>query len=216
LQNARELWAYVENFCEKAPFFHGGPIWLSEESPFRPFLKCWSRKFQHEGLLFNGGLLRKAEKAAKAEGFQPKSIYRMAGPQVGMGSFAGMRILHALGRVSKENIAIWPFDETERAKVVVVEVYPAVFYRRAGQTRPTNTQVKNGTHLEIVRKAVQFFEIESEADIPHSIDAMDAFVSAAALFSLSKKPAAFHVSDDTTISAKEGWIFGLPSFRSGS
>ncbi len=209
LRGVRDLWAFIDHFCKDAPHFYGGPIWLSDESPFRPFIKFWSRDKQYEGPLFNGGQFRKTEMAAQKCGLQPKSVYRMAGPQVGAGSFAGMRVLRALAQSKSTEIAIWPFEAIENAKVVVAEVYPAVFYQKAGQMRPTKRQFRTGAYAKIVTDVLDFFGVRDSTG-PKSIDAIDALVSAAAIYSLSQRPDAFSLPDDASVALKEGWILGIP------
>jgi hypothetical protein len=209
LEGARQLWAFIDDFCNDVPFLHAGPIWQSQESPFRPFIKFWSRTSQHQGDLFNGGQMRRTEIAAQASGLQPKSVYRLAGHQVGAGSFAGMRLLSRISRAQSKDIAIWPFDGIETAKVVIAEIYPSAFYRLAGHARPTPSQVKSGTHAATAVDTFKFFDARYEEMIPDSIDAIDALISAAAMMGLSQNPALLPSFDDPEISGNEGWIFGI-------
>jgi hypothetical protein len=74
LEGARQLWAFIDDFCNDVPFLHASPIWQSWESPFRPFIKFWSRASQYQGDLFSGQL-RRTEVAAQASGLRPKSVY---------------------------------------------------------------------------------------------------------------------------------------------
>jgi hypothetical protein len=131
LTGARQLWTFIDDFCKDMPFLRASPIWQSQESPFRPFIKFWSRAAQYQGDLFNGGQLRRTEIAAQASGLRPKSVYRLAGHQVGAGSFAGMRLLSRIARAQSTNIAIWPFDEIETANVVIAEfiLRPSIDWR---------------------------------------------------------------------------------------
>lgn len=209
LQGARQLWAFIDDFCSGSTFLHAGPIWLSPDSPFRPFIKFWSRLSQYQGDLFNGGQLRKTEIAAKACGLAPKSVYRLAGHQVGAGSFAGMRLLNRIAHGQNDGIAIWPFDTVETAKVVIAEIYPTAFYRMADRPRPTPKQVRAETHAPIVIDVLKFFDTRYDAGIPNSVDAIDALISAAAMMRLARSPAWLPVFDDTDISGNEGWIFGV-------
>jgi hypothetical protein len=208
---AHQLWAFVDDFCKAEQFFHAGPIWLSKESPFRPFIKHFrSYEDKYEGRLFSGGLLRRTEKAAKSAGLQPKCVYRMAGPQVGHGSFAGMRVLHALRHAPTGNIAAWPFDDIEGAKLVITEIYPAVFYRRAQRRRPSKAQMKNGSYIEMVGETLRAFGVGSAAHIPSSVDAIDAIVTAAGLRTLSRETSQFCIpAAYAREAAREGWIFGV-------
>ena len=209
LAGARALWAFIDDFCNATPFLHAGPIWHSQESPFRPFIKFWSRVSQYQGDLFNGGQLRRTEIAAQASRLRPKSVYRLAGHQVGAGSFAGMRLLNRIAHASSEDIAIWPFDEIETAKVVIAEIYPTAFYRLASHTRPAPRQVKLGAHAATAIDTLKFFDARYEERIPNSIDAIDALISAAAMMRLSQSPALLPSFDDPEISSNEGWIFGV-------
>lgn len=209
LAGARALWTFIDEFCNGSAFLHASPIWQSPESPFRPFIKFWSRASQYRGDLFNGGQLRRTEIAAQASGLRPKSVYRLAGHQVGAGSFAGMRLLNRIARAQSKDIAIWPFDQIETAKVVLAEIYPTAFYRLAGHTRPAPRQVKSGTHAATAVDALKFFDARYDGRIPDSIDAIDALISAAAMMGLSQSPALLPSFDDPEISSNEGWIFGV-------
>jgi hypothetical protein len=209
LAGARQLWAFIDDFCNDIPFLHAGPIWQSQESPFRPFIKFWSRVDQYQGDFFNDGQLRKTEIAAQASGLRPKSVYRLAGPQVGAGSFAGMRLLNRIARAQSKHIAIWPFDAIETANVVIAEIYPAAFYRLADRLRPTPRQVKSGAHLEIIVHALKFFGARYDEPSPDSVDAIDALISAAAMKRLAQRPALLASFDDPDIACNEGWIFGV-------
>jgi hypothetical protein len=209
LEGARALWAFIDDFCNNMPFLHAGSIWQSQESPFRPFIKFWSRVSQYQGELFDGGQLRRTEIAAQASGLRPKSVYRLAGHQVGAGSFAGMRLLNRIARAQSKDIAIWPFDEIEAANVVIAEIYPTAFYRLTDHSRPTPRQVRSGAHLATAVDVLKFFDTRYAQMIPDSIDAIDALISAAAMMRLSQSPALLPSFDDPDISGNEGWIFGV-------
>lgn len=209
LAGARALWTFIDDFCNGSPFLHAGPIWLAAESPFRPFIKFWSRVNHYQGDLFGGGQLRKTEMAAKADGLTPKSVYRLAGHQVGAGSFAGMRLLNRIARGQSSGIAIWPFDAIETANVVIAEIYPSAFYRMADRRRPTPRQVKAGAHAPIAIDVLKFFDARYDENIPNSVDAIDALISAAAMMRLAQRPALLPSFDDPDISGNEGWIFGV-------
>jgi hypothetical protein len=209
LSGARALWTFIDDFCNGSTFLHAGPIWLSAESPFRPFIKFWSRASQYEGDLFDGGQLRRTEIAAQAYGLRPQSVYRLAGHQVGAGSFAGMRLLNRIARAQSADIAIWPFNEIETAKVVIAEIYPTAFYRLADHTRPTPRHVTTDAHAAIAVDVLRSFDARYREQIPASIDAIDALISAAAMMRLSQCPALLASFDDPEISGNEGWIFGV-------
>jgi hypothetical protein len=212
MEGVRDLWALIDHLCRDVAHFYGGPVWLSDESPFRPFIHLWSQTKSYERKVTDSLLLRKTEKKARTEmGLRPKSVYQMAGPQVGAGSFAGMRVLHALGLNRRSDIAIWPFDQIEDAMVVIVEVYPALFYCKAAKRRPTKSQVKSGAYKKIVGDVLQFYGCSYNTELPASVDAMDALISTAAICSLFQQASSLIVPRDADVSNKEGWILGVPA-----
>jgi hypothetical protein len=213
--SARDLWEHIDTFCKDAAHYYGGPIWLKDESPFRPFIQFWSKKIEYKREIEKACLFRRTEEFAKnrhllnSHSVRPASIYQLAGPQVGAGSFAGMRVLHALAS-TRNDVAIWPFDAIDKAAVVLVEIYPTLFYALAREEkRPTKDQIKSGHHKQVVRRVLEFWGVNNEVEIPSRVDAIDAMVSAAAIYSLSQQPEHFCIPQDE-ISAREGWIFGVP------
>jgi hypothetical protein len=117
--------------------------------------------------------------------------------------------LNRIARAQSSEIAIWPFDPIEAAKVVIAEIYPTAFYRLADRSRPTPRQVKSGAHTVIASDALSFFGTRYDRRIPPSIDAIDALISAAAMMHLAQGPALLGTFDDPDISGNEGWIFGI-------
>jgi hypothetical protein len=206
LHDVRSLWERVERLCADEDDLFAGPVWLSERSPFRPFI--YHHHSKHKGSLYCRKRFRITEKAASG---RPISVYHMTGAQVGQGSFAGMRLLHAL-RDSYGDVAIWPFHQTGKSRVVIVEVYPSLFYRQAGCRRPRNKDT-NKDFLGNIRKTLNHFGIpDSRQKFERSIDAADATVAAAALACLSNDKAVFSISSiHRKMASREGWIFGVPS-----
>lgn len=210
MREVRDLWAFVDSFCATQPFFYAGPIWSSNKSPFRPFIKHRSGPASHEGHLFNGGRFRKTEIAARKLNVRPILVYRMVGPQVGTASFAGMRFLHALAGSPPKKIAIWPFDEIRQAKLALCEVYPSLFYRVAGSSRPSERQVRIGAHIDHIADVFRFFNVQYALKGDESVDAIDALVIAAALPAIAEHVDSFAALDDPIVGGKEGWIVGVP------
>ena len=206
LRNVHDLWERVERICEgESNDLFAGPVWLSHHSPFRPFIYHYHSK--HKGDLYCRERLRITEKMAPR---RPISIYHMAGAQVGQGSFAGMRLLHALCE-GDVDVAVWPFHRVDDARVTIVEVYPSLFYSQARQRRPRKKD-KDEVFFESVRKTLMHFDIrDGHQECSHSVDKADAIVTAAALSSIVSHPNAFMVPDGLMNEAmREGWIFGVP------
>ena len=205
LKKIRDLWANVDRLCAEEPDLFAGPIWLSENSPFRPLIR--HLRTGHVGSLYDRRRFRKTEQIAA---HRPISVYHMAGAQVGQGSFAGMRLLHALCERDAD-VAVWPFHRVDDARVTIVEVYPSLFYSQARQRRPRKKD-KDEVFFESVRKTLMHFNIrDGYQECSRSVDKADAIVTAAALSSIVSHPDAFIVPDGLLNEAtREGWIFGVP------
>ena len=119
---ARPFWAYVNAQCSDvdlgaASFLEhrrGRHFYLgSADGPkaqFMHFRRCEAH--------FNAG-----------GGGKPSTVYDAIGAaQVAKASFAGMRLLHHLGR----DIAVWPIDPVPRKGALVVEIYTSIAARAAG------------------------------------------------------------------------------------
>jgi hypothetical protein len=202
VNDVRALWALVDQICEGEPHLFAGPIWTRTDSPFRPFI--FHHQSGHRGQRYERRNLRKVE---ELEG-NAISIYHMAGPQVGAGSFSGMRMLHQIANLFGEAIAIWPFDKVDCTKTTVVEIYPSFFYREAGVKRPSSKDLKEFNYAAI-DGALRHYGATLAADgVYRSVDQADALVAAAALRRLADS-LGFEVSAGGAFDLREGWIFGL-------
>jgi hypothetical protein len=208
LRDPRELWALVDKICMAAVDddireYYGGPVWLSDQSPFFPYV----RYGQHRGDKFDGKLLRHTDRACRP---RAASIYKLMYSQVGRGSFAGMRVLKSLDEWN--GLVVWPFDEIDFNKVVVVEIYPSAFYAMADCKRPNPEKQKREEVDIVLDKVLRRFNVTCGYARPLSQDEIDAYVSAAALAHLSKETSAFAIPEHLRETvAKEGWIFGIPT-----
>jgi hypothetical protein len=205
LMDVHQLWASVDSLCANEVDLFAGPVWLSQQSPFRPLIR--HHRTGHVGELYERNRLRKTEKIASR---RPISIYHMTGAQVGQGSFAGMRLLHALCGVD-DAAAIWPFHPVDSAKVTIVEVYPSLFYFQAGRRRPRKRDV-DVVFFENIKQTLAHFSIQDGyQECGRSVDKADAIVTAAALSSIVNHSQAFTVPGSClSVASREGWIFGVP------
>jgi hypothetical protein len=202
--DVRALWALVDSICDGTPDLYAGPVWTAPDSPFRPYI--FHHHTKHRGELYYRLKRRKVE---HLEG-NAISVYHMAGPQVGAGSFSGMRMLHRLTSSHREGIAIWPFDVVDGAKTAVVEIYPSLFYRKAGARRPTSNDLIGSNHAEI-DKTLGYYDAERTVNFDdcRSVDQSDALIAAAALRKLANS-LAFKIPASQDFDLREGWIFGFP------
>jgi hypothetical protein len=206
LSRVDDLWRFVDEFCKDERFFYAGPIWRSDASPLRSFVLCPG----HKGSQFFNDRLRLTDLAAKP---RPATIYKIVGAKtVGAGSFAGMRVLHALRQLGDKRISIWPFDSAEAARVVVAEVYPSAFYAMANQRRPNPKRDSEDAVEQIMQIVLGHFGISAKYSVTGmSGDQLDALTASAALGCLAKGPSAFQLPDSLLRDAvREGWIFGVP------
>jgi hypothetical protein len=204
MTDARALWALIDRLCDEAPHLYAGPVWTAADSPFRPYI--FHHRTKHRGGRYDRLNLREVD---KREG-NAISVYHMVGPQVGAGSFAGMRMLHQITKAHGDNVAIWPFDVVDESKTAVVEIYPSFFYRRAGARRPSTGDLAKSNHGEIDRTLSYYGAKRSaETDGCRSVDQADALISAAALRRLANGYA-FESPESRNFDLREGWIFGVP------
>lgn len=210
LTDARSLWELVDVQCRHASDFYAGPIWLATDSPFRPYI--YHHASGHRGERYSRERKRQVDRLAG----DAISVYHMVGPQVGAGSFAGMRMLHAMseaaGRARVRAVAIWPFEPIEQAAHAVVEIYPSLFYRQAGVRRPRRNELRTA-RFDSLARALGFYGFSHEADLCdcRSVDQADALISAAALSGIASSDGGPFSLEKLKSDPREGWIFGLPA-----
>jgi len=204
VNDAKELWALVDLICADTPHMYAEPIWASPQSSFRDYI--FHHKSGHRGKCYYRENWRAVE---ELEG-GAISVYHMTGAQVGMGSFAGMRMLHQFAQSYSSKIAIWPFDEVDEDKTTVVEIYPSFFYRKADSRRPSKLEMKAG-NFEQIDKALKYYGCERALGaVCRSVDQADALIAAAALRSVANDDQ-FSFPKNHTFDLREGWIFGVPA-----
>lgn len=135
-------------------------------------------------------------------GGKASSVYDAIGAaQVAKASFAGMRLLHALGR----GVPVWPFDPVPATGPLVVEIYCRAFLRLAGGT---GRKVRSAEGLDTALARL--------GSDPHAGGGMltdhdtDALVSSAGLRYLHADPRYWHPAGLTgEVAATEGWTWGV-------
>jgi hypothetical protein len=193
------LWATVEAACAQAPWFHGGPF-LVPPAPFAAWFVTQAGAgphYQHR--------LRVTEAACKAAGANPLCTFHCVGAQVGTGSLAGMRVLHAVWNDPAAAWTVWPFQEPQGSRSTLVEVFPTLFQVQAGLAG------RDLTDLAVMNAALAAFGSAPLATAPAGEDEADALLIAAALRRLDQPGAAatWHPAGlPGCPQAFEGWIFG--------
>ncbi len=137
-------------------------------------------------------------------GGKPSTVYDAIGAaQVAKASFAGMRLLHHLGRA----IPVWPFDPVLDHGAVVVEIYTAIAARASG-LRKGLSKLRDAAALDAALAAVG-----SRPHVPlarYTDHATDVILTAAWLRANADRPELWHppalIRD---IASSEGWTFGV-------
>ena len=196
------LWAKVDEICHPAPNFYGGPFYLQQDALFADYLLYQTytgHRYQRR--------FRQTDQACQNAGLgNISSVFQCVGAVVGVGSIAGMRLLH---RIASENAAqVWPFCGKPASRgTTVVEIYPARFLNCAGVHNPgiaVDKQVKDALkHYGVVLSA-------NSKNQDFTEDERDALVSVAGMkWWLSQKGiSAWSVADQSCV-MYEGWIFGI-------
>ncbi len=192
-------WEYVEQLCRADVNLYGGRFFRSPNSPHSCFVNSpWIARDK-----YFSGCLRATDHAAKqTKGGRPQSVFNAIGAaQVGPSSISGMRALLHMRRNCADKIAIWPFDELDHSRSVLVEIFPRYF------PLSKNLSPKLSDHI-VLNAALEAFGSITVRTPPASEDEGDALLSAAALRALSADPTMFEVASD--YAKTEGWIFGIP------
>jgi hypothetical protein len=193
------LWTTIEAACEGAPWFYGGQF-LVPPAPFATYFVSQAgagAQFHHR--------LRVTEAACAAIGARPLCTFHCVGAQVGTGSLAGMRMLHAILNQHPESWSIWPFQALADSRSTIVEVFPTLFQVQAGLAGGDLTQ------LPVMNAALAALGSAPLAQAPATEDMADALLVAAALRHLDGPNAGAWQPPGLTACPQtfEGWIFGV-------
>lgn len=139
-----------------------------------------------------------------AGGGKASTVYDAIGAaQVAKASFAGMRLLHHLGRA----IPIWPFDPVPGRGACIVEIYTAIAARAAG-LRKGRSKLRDAAALDTALAAIG---TAPHAPLARYTDhATDAILAAAWLRANAARDALWHpIALTAEIARTEGWTFGV-------
>jgi hypothetical protein len=195
------LWESVNSICQDCDDFYAGPFYKNHDAPFADYLLYQN----YRGQRFSNRMRITDKCCAKIAGV-PSSVFKCVGPEsVGVGSVAGMRMLHHVNCNFKGEFLIWPFQVLDNRRSVFVEIFPRLFYKLAGQ------DPQNWSDRDTVNNALEWFgsdALPSDAMI-ESEDQIDAIISAAAIRHLSINPKTWQSEKKNKCARHfEGWIFG--------
>ena len=194
---ARAFWAYVDAQCEDDDL---GAASLLEHRHRRHFYfgAVDGRKadFMHS---------RRCEAHYNAQGGgKPSTIYDAIGAaQVAKASFAGMRLLHHVGK----KLPVWPFDQLAKSGPQIVEIYTQIAARASGVPKG-RSKIRDRDALDAA--------LSSIGSLPHNpLDqytdhVTDAILTAAWLRKIAENPTFWTPPElNLKIAATEGWTFGV-------
>lgn len=202
--NYRKLWSLVDNINDANPNFFAGKFWQHPK-----FQSCfWTKGKQPEWFKLEA-LRRLTEQRAIDAGLGiPESPFKLIGAkQVGKGGLAGMRLVHQLKQQLGDKLAIWPFEQsnTDKAQIVVCEIYPRLFIKYANYG---NLKVRDLDTLNDVLNHLQSSSYFS--NIPLNDHLSDAIIASAGLRYFCEHRQALSKPIPDAASLIEGWIFGVP------
>lgn len=205
--NAFDQWRVIDEHARDDENFYAGGFFNHPK---------FSADFWQEGTKpdwFDGGALRReTETQCIVDGYgHPESPFKICyTKQVGKGGMAAMRVAHYLKQELGDDIAIWPFERSDDAKIVMTEIYPRQFLMRAGWG---TKKVKTAQDLNAVLPFFKSEPLNGQNDVTdHDTDAL---VSAAGLRYLCGMEK--HIPKNLTnpigmsdIARQcEGWVFGV-------
>jgi hypothetical protein len=206
LQTAHELWALIEKICHQEFNFYALPFW--KESLFRDDFWIEGKKPLHFPVTRR---LTELSCIDQQLGF-PENPFKLIGAkQVGKGGLSAMRMAHFLKKKLQHKIAFWPFDSQEdcdAATIVIVEIYPRLFLRKANHGLSKVREIKK------LKELLSFYKATMKPLCKINDHQSDALLAAAGMRSLIQK-------NETHLPLKncseafihqlriEGWIFGV-------
>ena len=195
---APALWALVEELCADAEDFYGGPFYRDRRRPFHAYLNAPG----HRGHLFESR--RRLTELQCRRITAPSPVFNCVGPaSVGIGSLAGMRLLHALTEAANP-AAAWPFAPP-MAGLTVVEIFPRLYFKLVGADPRAWADPDN-----LVAAIAGWDSAPPTSARVASEDEADALIAAAALRRLADRPAVWSAPAAAGPAAGlEGWIFGV-------
>jgi hypothetical protein len=196
-RTARAFWAYVDTRAGDADL--GAASFLESRRGTHFYLGAADgpkARFMH---------FRRCEAHYNAGGGgKPSTVYDAIGAaQVAKASFAGMRLLHHLGRA----IPVWPFDPVPDHGALVVEIYTAIAARASG-LRKGLSKLRDAASLDAALAT-----IGSGPHVPltrYTDHVTDVILTAAWLRANANRPELWHPPALTRdIALSEGWTFGV-------
>lgn len=204
---AQDQWRAVDEYAQNDTNFYAQNFWNHLKFKDDFWMEGKTPNWFHPEKL-----RRQTEIQCIIDGYgHPESPFKICyTKQVGKGGLAAQRVAHYLKTKLGSAIAIWPFEDTHDAQIVMTEIYPRQFLMRS---QHGTTKVRDLNDLNKVLPYFNSAKLQTGSDITD--DDTDALVSAAGLRYLCGQDAVIPkaISNPKMMSdvAKhcEGWIFGV-------
>lgn len=206
LQTAHQLWALIDRTCHQDSNFYAQTFW--KESLFRDDFWIEGKKSLYFPVTRR---LTELSCIHQQLGF-PENPFKLIGAkQVGKGGLSAMRMAHFLKKQLQHKIAFWPFDSQkhyDRATIVISEIYPRIFLRKA------NHGLSKVREMKKLKELLSFYKATMKPLCKINDHQSDALLAAAGMRYLIQK-------NETHLPLKncseafihqlriEGWIFGV-------
>lgn len=202
-----DQWKIVDEYSKENFNFYAGGFWNHSK-----FTNDFWQNGKAPHWFYPETLRRKTEIQCIADGYgHPESPFKIIGAkQVGKGGLAAQRMAYALKQKIGDKLAVWPFEDTDKAQIIMTEIYPRQFIMRA---KHGTTKLKTLADLNKILPYFNAKPIEGTAKV--SDHDTDALVSAVGLRYLCGQdmdiPRAISnpPSMDDLSRRCEGWIFGV-------
>ena len=199
-EDAAALWRLVEEVCGNDADLYASSFVA------RPQFACFFRSPGKCGSNYQPRLRKTEERCVSSNHGTPESVFKLIGPkQVGLGSLAGMRLLHQLKACHGDAIKVWPFDPVADGDSDCVEIFPRLFI-------PPEMGARKIRGLPELNKALAYYESDPRPKAKEKLSDhdTDALVSAAALRHLAGCEKLWCPKGMTPdVARREGWIFGV-------
>lgn len=198
-RDAPALWRFVDDLAGAAEDLYGGVVY-GEGSPVREHYRApgfRGARYRHRR--------RETERVCAEAWTAPHPVFKCIGAaNVGTGSLAGMRFLHHLRERLGPQVAVWPFDPPDAATSIVCEIFPRLYFKRAGLDPRAWRQ-----RLTVDDALTAYGSARYRGAPLDTEDKADAVVAAAALRHLAGEAAVWAAPSRRPESKLEGWIFGV-------
>ncbi len=199
VNNVVDLWGLVDRYCPDDHNFYAACFWEHPNNQ-KYFWKSGKKPLHFDSMKRDIEIECHLQKMGS-----PESPFKLIGAkQVGKGGMAAMRMMYLLRQTLKDKIAFWPFDHKEkidRAKIVVTEIYPRLFIKKAGFGLSKITDDHQISHV------LNFYDAFLFQPGEYSDHQADAIISAAGIKHYLCQNGLTHTHNPRI--QIEGWILGV-------